>query len=148
MDPVYRPARSDDVADLFDIRRQSILELAPQGMSVAEVVRWAQQLTLAGMAQKLRELEIWIAELDGVPVGWGAIHGGRLEGLYVAPQFVRRGVGAGLLVRLEGLMRERGVRLVQAEASSNARDFYLRRGYRLTGVQASDAAWPIEKDLQ
>jgi putative acetyltransferase len=148
MDIVYRPARPDHAIRLLDIRRQSILELASQEMPAGEAGAWAMQLTQAGMERKLRELEIWVAELDAVAAGWGAIRGERLEGLYVAPQFVRRGVGAGLLVRLEGLMRERGIRVVRAEASSNARSFYLRRGYRAAGPQRPDGAWPIAKELQ
>jgi putative acetyltransferase len=116
-------------------------------MSVAEAGIWAAKLTLAGMERKLRELEIWVAELDGVVAGWGAIRGDVLEGLYTAPEFAGRGVGAALLEMLERLMRERGVQAVRAEASSNALDFYLRRGYRNTGHQTPDRAWPIAKPL-
>ena len=147
MDPLCRPARPDDAIRLFEIRRQSILELAPGGMPADEAVAWAVKLTHEGMEQKLREFEVWIAELDGVAAAWGAICDERLEGLYVAPEFAHQGVGAGLLLRLEGLMRERGVRMVRAEASSNARDFYLRRGYRQMGPQTPDRAWPIAKEL-
>ncbi len=147
MDPVYRPATPGDAIRLFDIRRTSILELASRGLPAGEATAWATRLTRAAMEQKLRELEIWVAELDGVAAGWGAIRGGRLEGLYTAPEFAGRGVGAGLLARLEGLMRERGVREVSAEASSNARNFYLQRGYRATAPQTPDGAWPIAKDL-
>ncbi len=48
---------------------------------------------------------------------------------------------------LERLMRERGVRIIRAEASSNARDFYLRRGYRTEGARTPGGAWPIAKHL-
>jgi len=116
-------------------------------MSVAEAQAWAVQLTLSGMERKLRELEVWLAALDGIVAGWGAIRGDRLEGLYTAPEFAGRGVGAGLLEMLERLMRERGVEAVRAEASSNAREFYLRRGYRANGPQARNGAWPIAKGL-
>ena len=116
-------------------------------MPAAEAQAWASQLTLAGMEQKLRELEVWVAELDGAVVGWGAIRGDRLEGLYAAPEFAGQGVGAGLLGMLEGLMRDRGFPSVHAEASTNARDFYLRRGYRATGPQTPDGAWPMVKEL-
>jgi putative acetyltransferase len=85
--------------------------------------------------------------MDGTVAGWGAIRGDCLEGLYAAPEFAGRGVGAELLGMLEGLMRVRGVQAVRAEASSNARDFYLRRGYRATGPQTLDGAWPIAKQL-
>lgn len=147
MDAVYRRAMRKDASRLYDIRRRSILELAPPKMSGAEAQAWASKLTLSGMEQKLRELEVWVAELDGIVAGWGAIHGDRLEGLYAAPEFAGQGVGNGLLRMLEGLMRDREFPSVHGEASSNARDFYLRRGYRSVGPQSPDGAWPIVKEL-
>ena len=123
MGAVYRLAKRKDAGRLYDIRRRSILELAPPTMLLAEAQAWASQLTPSGMEQKLHELEIWVAELDGVVVGWGAIRGDMLEGLYVAAEFAGQGIGAGLLDMLEGLMRGRGIQAVRAEASSNAREF-------------------------
>ncbi len=144
---VHRPATLDDAAALLDLRRRSILELASRGLPAGEAESWAAKLTLAGMERKLRELEIWVAELDGVVAAWGAIRGDILEGLYIAPQFAGRGVASGMLTRLEGLMIARGFAAVHAEASSNAKAFYLRRGYRLSGPQIGEA-WPITKDLR
>ncbi|WFU14263.1 GNAT family N-acetyltransferase [Bradyrhizobium sp. CB3481] len=147
MAAVYRPAMRKDAHSLHDIRRRSILELAPPTITVAQAQAWAAKLTLAGMERKLRELEIWVVELDDIVAGWGAIRGGYLEGLYTAPPFAGRGVGAGLLDMLERLMRERGVEAVEADASSNALAFYIRRGYRANGPQTPDRAWPIAKAL-
>ena len=144
---VYRPATLDDATRLFELRRSSILELALSGMSVEDATAWAKQLTPSGMERKLREFDIWIAELDGMTAGWGAIRGDVLEGLYTAPEYGGQGVGAGLLSRLELLLRGRGFAAVRAEASSNARAFYLRRGYRQTGPQTPTGAWPIAKQL-
>jgi putative acetyltransferase len=144
---VHRPARLDDAITLFEVRRRSILELAPRKMPAGEAEAWAASLTFAGMEKKLRELEIWVAEVDGKVAGWGAIRGHLLEGLYTTPGFAGRGVGAGLLVMLERLMRERGARVVCAEASSNAKEFYLRRGYRAAGAQTPKGAWPITKQI-
>ena len=91
MGAVYRPAMRKDASRLHDIRRRSILELAPPTMPAAEAQAWAAQLTPSGMERKLRELEVWVAELDGVVVGWGAIRGDMLEGLYVAAGICRAG---------------------------------------------------------
>ena len=146
MGAVYRPAMRKDASRLYDIRRQSILELAPPAMPAAEAQAWAERLTLAGMERKLRELEVWVAERDDIVAGWGAIRGDTLEGLYAAPEFAGQGVGAGLLDRLEGLMRDREFPSVRLEASSNARGFYLRRGYRATGPQTAKGAWPMVKE--
>jgi putative acetyltransferase len=142
----YRLAMRKDTSRLHDIRRRSILELAPPTMPAAEARGGAAQLTPVRMEQKLRELEVWVAELDGGVVGWGAIRGDLLESLYVAPESAGQGVGAGLLDLLEGLMRERGFPSVRLEASLNARGFYLRRGYRAAGPQTSKGAWPMVKE--
>jgi putative acetyltransferase len=146
MATVYRRAICKDASRLHDIRRRSILELAPPAIPATEAQAWASKLTLFGMERKLLELEVWVVELDGVVAGWGAIRGDRLEGLYAAPEFAGQGIGAGLLVMLEGLIRDRGFPSVHAEASTNAREFYLRRGYRTTGPQTPDGAWPIAKE--
>jgi hypothetical protein len=50
-------------------------------------------LTVAGMERRIREMEIWIVELNDRVVGWSANRGDRLEGLYINPQFVGRGIG-------------------------------------------------------
>jgi putative acetyltransferase len=94
-----------DANRLHDVRRRSILELAPPTMPAAEAQAWAERLTLSGMERKLRELEVWVAELDGTVAGWGAIRGDLLEGLYTAPEFAGQGVGAGLLDRLDARAR-------------------------------------------
>ena len=137
MGAVYRLAMREDASRLYDIRRRSILELAPPTMPAAEAQAWASKLTLSGMERKLRELEVWVAELDGVVAGWGAIRGDTLEGLYVAAEFAGQGVGAGLLGMLEGLMRERGFPSVQAEASLKRPRFLPSS--RLPGDRSSNA---------
>ena len=91
---VHRLATLEDALRLFEVRRRSILELAPSGMSAADAEAWANQLTPAGMERKLRELEIWIAELDDAMADGGAIRGDMLEGLYTAPEYAGQGVGA------------------------------------------------------
>ena len=115
-------------------------------MQKAEAQAWASQLKLSGTGRKLRELEVWVAELDCLVVAWGVIRGDMLEGMYVAAEFAGQGIGAGLLDRLEALMREREFPSARLEASSNARGFYLRRGYRATGPQTPQGAWPMVKE--
>ena len=148
MAAVHRLATLDDAAALFDLRRRSILELAARGLPSGEADAWVARQTLARMDQKLREFEIWIAEFERSVAGWGAIGGDYLEGLYTAPEFAGRGVASSMLVLLEGLLRNRGISAMRADASSNARDFYLRRGFRLTGPRGPAGTWPIEKHLQ
>jgi putative acetyltransferase len=147
MKATHRPATLADAERLLELRRKSIIALAPKGMSVAQAEDWAANLTIAGMERKLRELEIWIAELDGMLVGWGAIRGDQLEGLYTDPDFAGRGIGTQMLGVLEGLMQDRGIPAVRAEASWNAEEFYLRRGYAPCGPRTPEGVRPLRKRL-
>jgi putative acetyltransferase len=147
MKVTHRPATPEDAKPLFEIRRKSILVLAPEGMPVVLAEMWAANLTVAGMRRKIRAMEIWIAERNGTAIGWGAIQDDRLEGLYTDPEFAGRGIGTQLLGLLEGLLRQRGVVTVRADASANAESFYLRRGYDPAGDQTPEGARPIAKRL-
>jgi putative acetyltransferase len=136
-----------DASRLFELRRQAIVALAVKGMSVAEAETWAATLTVEGMERKVQELEIWIAQVNGTVVGWGAIHGDRLEGLYTDPAFVGHGVGTELLALLETLMQARGVPAITVEASANAEEFYRKRGYEPVGMRTPLGAQPMRKRL-
>jgi putative acetyltransferase len=147
MKTAHRPATLSDAKRLFEIRRNAIVALAPKGMSAAQVEIWATNLTVAGMEKKIRDLEIWIVQLNGAIVAWGAIRDDRLEGLYTAPEFAGGGIGTELLGMLEGLLRQRGISAVHTEASANAEEFYLRRGYEPIGPLNAREGRPMTKHL-
>jgi putative acetyltransferase len=67
--------------------------------------------------------------------------------LYTHPEFERRGIGTELLGLAEELMRDAGVEVIRLEASSNAEEFYLRRGYLPAGPRPVDGATPLVKRL-
>ena len=116
-------------------------------MSQTEADAWAATLTVTGMERKIRELEIWVAEVNDTMVGWGGFRDDRLEGLYTDPDFAGRGIGTELLGLIEASMRGRGIPAVCAEASANAERFYFRRGYEPFGVRTPEGAQPIRKRL-
>ena len=147
MKPAFRRATRDDAGRLFELRRESILQLAPRGMSVEQAQTWAAKMTMAGMEKRIQETEIWVAELDGPIVGWVSIADDYLDGLYTDPKFEKLGIGTALLGLAENLMRERGIQTVRADASWNAEEYYLRRGYEPTGPRPTDGARPLVKRL-
>ena len=128
-----RKATSADMPMLWHIRQQSILQLAPQGMSIAESQKWAGNLPIHRMENRFQDAQLWIAESDGRAVGWIALRGNYIDGLYTHPHFAGRGVGSGLLAFAESFLKERGIEVVRLDSSVNAEEFYLHRGYELTG---------------
>jgi GNAT superfamily N-acetyltransferase len=82
------------------------------------------------------EIEVYVAETDGEPVGSVSVGHGFLRTLYVLPSHQRTGLGAELhdhaLERLRALGHAEA-KLWTLEGNDGARAFYERRGWRLNG---------------
>ena len=142
-----RKATVTDVPRMWELRRDSILTLAPRGMALAQAATWANSMAVEGMEQRFRDAEVWVAEVDDTIAGWIALRGDYIDGLYMDPRFVERGIGTELVALAEALMRERGIQIIRLEASINAEQFYLRRGFVPKGSRVPDSAIPMEKRL-
>ncbi len=119
-----RRATPDDAAALAEVhlaaRKGALPAMPPSVHSDAEALPWVTGW-LAG------DDEVWVAESDGVPVGYARLTPGWLDDLYVAPQFAGRGVG-GTLLDLAKSVRPDGFALWVFESNLPARRFYERRG--------------------
>jgi len=145
---ISRRATVTDTAALHALRRDSILELAPSGMSLEQAQAWANKGDLESMLLRLRETEVWVAEIEDTIVGWVAVRDDDyLDALYVAPAHARRGVGTYLLRLVEDVLRGRGVRAIRADVSWNSEGFYLRRGFEPLTPRPPNDARPMRKVL-
>ncbi|WP_350222999.1 acetyltransferase [Mycolicibacter virginiensis] len=83
-------------------------------------------------------VRLTVAEIDGDPVGFAGTAGERLEMLFVHADARGRGVGSALL---EHATAEHGIRLVDVnKQNEQAVDFYVRRGFVVTGRSELDDA--------
>ena len=83
-----------------------------------------------------RDVEVYVAELDGELVGSVSVGGGFLSALYVVPEHWRGGVGSALHDFALERLRARGeseAKLWTLEANQDGRRFYERRGWSLNG---------------
>jgi GNAT superfamily N-acetyltransferase len=85
-------------------------------------------------ANAIEELRVRVATLDGAVVGFletvlTSRHEWELEGLFVEPGAMRRGVGGRLLDDLFDLARRAGVARVAVLAEPHAAVFYERNGF-------------------
>ncbi len=96
-----------------------------------------------------RHEDVWLAEEDGLPVGFLAIRRSRtedwevLEKLYVDPEAQSRGFGTVLLDRAKAL-RPDGLHLWVFQKNTGAIRFYERHGFRL--VKLTDGAGNMEHE--
>jgi ribosomal protein S18 acetylase RimI-like enzyme len=96
-----------------------------------------------------RHEDVWLAEEDGLPVGFLAIRRSRTEGwevlekLYVEPEAQSRGIGTVLLDQAKAL-RPEGLHLWVFQKNTGAIRFYERHGFRL--VKVTDGTGNMERE--
>ena len=118
-----RQAAVDDLADVAEVylaaRRSASM---PPGVHPDDEVRaWVGSWDLSVR-------EVWLADVHDVLVGFANLTPTWLDGLYVAPDAQRQGVGSAL-VDLAKSLRPTGFGLWVFEVNDPARSFYRRHGF-------------------
>jgi len=131
-----RAARVDDAPAIRRVHEGSIRGLGPAAYSPAEVDSWVGVLSDAKYVEAMTQGgELFIvaeaaeaALADGI-VAFCAWMGDEVKGLYVAPDWVRRGVGTALLRQAEAAIAAMGHRTIRIGATLVGRPFYEAHGY-------------------
>jgi len=88
---------------------------------------------LALRPEGLAEGRTYVAERDGVVVGfatWAEADGGmELEGLFVDPDYTRRGIARALVREVAEIVRARGGQRLEVTANADAIAFYRAAGF-------------------
>lgn len=126
-DPTIRLALPSEREELEDLQRRAALAL-PEYRAMIE----ADPDAVALPAEQIEDGGVLVAEADGRIVGFAALVGGELDGLFVEPDLWRNGVGAALVEQATHLARRRGLALT-VNANPAAREFYERCGFSLEG---------------
>ena len=129
--PALRPFLAEDTPVLAAIFAASIEELTGEDYSEAQQQAWASAADDEEQFGKCLASEITlIATLEHSPVGFASLKGtGHVDMLYVHPGVVGQGVASMLCDALEKLAGSRGAKSLSVDASDNAQDFFLKRGY-------------------
>jgi GNAT superfamily N-acetyltransferase len=150
-----RQAGERDAAACSEVLCASIRELClADHKGDAELIsRWIANKTpqhIARWAANPR-IVLFLAELDGVPVGVGSISDeGEVLLNYVAPAYRFSGVSRAMLAHLEAALRERGISTARLTSTKTAHQFYRSAGWTDTAepeVMFGIEAYPMEKEL-
>jgi len=129
--PALRPFLAADTPMLAAIFVASVEELTGDDYSEAQQQAWASAADDEEQFGKRLASELTlIATLQNSPVGFASLKGAdHIDMLYVHPGAVGQGVASMLCDALEKLAGSRGARSLSVDASDNAQEFFLKRGY-------------------
>jgi putative acetyltransferase len=131
-----REMRPEDARRFLEIHHAAVRGIAARDYPAAVVEAWASpitgQLVERFLANRDQEVRL-VAEIDGEPVGIGAIvvSGSELRACYVAPSAARQGVGSALVAAIERIACEHHLDHLELESSTTAEPFYAALGYHV-----------------
>ena len=126
-----REATSGDASAVLALHREAILARGPGAYDGDQVAAWAERDDPSRYPIGDPNHEFVVCEVDDEVIAFGDLdaESGEIVGVYVHPEYDRRGVGTAVLERLETAAADRGHGRVELTASKNAVGFYERRGY-------------------
>lgn len=115
------------------LKQITVRSRAIWGYDAARFRAWAERLDFS--PEEWRDVEPYVAEIDGHPVGWAALKQPLnalcvLEELWVEPESMRRGVGAQLFRFAVKRARELGAHTLEWASEPGAVGFYEKMGGR------------------
>src|SRR5688572_26915991 len=134
MPVVVRPLRLTEAPTFFQIHHRSVRGLAAAHYPPRVIEAWTGPLNEERfIANPDKEIRL-IADLDGEPVGYGALvlAPAELRACYVVPEAARSGVGTALVREIERIALQNGVERLDLLSSVNAEPFYTALGYAST----------------
>jgi N-acetylglutamate synthase-like GNAT family acetyltransferase len=125
-----RKAEADDVAAIWRLRRAAIYQ-GCRGFYPDEILNIWAEVPFTDKFTKTVESDCHLAILDERIVGIGMLNlqSGKVDGLFVDPDYMDRGVGKRMLAHLENLARASNVKRLHLDASLNAVPFYHNCGF-------------------
>jgi putative acetyltransferase len=132
--PALRPLLPADVPVLAAIFVAAVEELTGDDYSEAQQQAWASAADdEEAFGKRLAGQLTLVATLQNSPVGFASLKGAdHIDLLYVHPSAVGQGVASMLCDALEKLAGARGAKSLGVDASDNAQEFFLKRGYIAT----------------
>jgi GNAT superfamily N-acetyltransferase len=129
-----RTARLDDIPRLIDVQRRASLiwETYREALTAhPEVIEVPVEQVRSGSVRV-------VTDEHDIPIGFSAVidrgDAVELDGLFVAPECMRHGLGGALVADVVTRAGAAGARRISVVANPGAVPFYTRHGFRQTGA--------------
>ena len=141
-----RKATAADAKQIHELHTRSVRELCKGYYTPEQITGWLKNRTPNGYIPGIERGEMFVAVERNQIVGFGHAVPAEILAVYVAPEYIRQGVGTVLLTHGISLARLVSQGAVRVDATLNAQGFYAQAGFVETErkfVQRNDVSLPV-----
>ena len=124
-----RPATSDDIHFMQDVHTRAVLTLCSTHYTREQIDAWLYGRTPEGYLDGIERGEMYVAEIDAAPAGFGHAVSGEVVAVFVDPDFVGRGAGRAILSHGLEMARRDCSDPIKLISTLNAQSFYEQFGF-------------------
>ncbi len=126
-----RKFKLSDAVSLARLHRGTIRLINKKDYSKREIAVWSGR-TSAKRFRNLAKLNArYVALRNDKIVGFGDYKNNEIMGLYIHKNFIGRGIGTRLLIKMEREIYANGWKTLKCTATVTARPFYEKNGFRM-----------------
>jgi ribosomal protein S18 acetylase RimI-like enzyme len=127
---IIRRASRDDATVCWEVRRAAVMSQCATAYPLDQLEEWTGGKASVAFANAVEE-RFYVAMVEGRVAGTGTVDltTGKIDAIFVHPDFMRRRIGAAMVTHLETLARAKGLREVMLDSTLNAAPFYRRLGF-------------------
>lgn len=128
-----RVATQKDGSLLWDLRTRAVREACASHYQADQIERWCAASPPESFPRMLDSGGALVTEEEGRLLGYAILdfEDGKIAAVFVDPVFHGRGIGKGLLQRIQEIAVTRGLGRLFLSASLNAIPFYQRVGFEI-----------------
>lgn len=130
----FRQATTSDAQTLWWTKNAAIDSIDTDAYTAAQLSAWkpdGEAIEDFEQAIESDRFDAVIAEVDGEDVGYGVLNvdTGRIDALFVHPDYMNQGIATSLVSQLESRARMHDISEVEIVSSLNAKPFYEKLEY-------------------
>jgi len=141
---MVRLATSFDASAIATLFHETVKKVNSRDYDVKQIAAWAGAgPDVAKWRARQAGRATWVFEVGGTVRGFAEFGAnGQIEAIYVHADHQRKGIASALLVAIEEDARRLGVARLYTEASTTARGFFHKRGFKALKPAEVDAQRP------
>lgn len=124
-----RAARAEDVPGISALIQTTVRVSNAQDYPAEVIARVAEVFSEETVRGFLDQRRVLVATEGASVIGTASLDGAAVRSVFVHPDRQGRGIGQGLMARVEALARDAGIEVLRVPASLTAQAFYARLGY-------------------